>query len=369
VPSKIRLAVIGTGHLGRIHARLAAENDAFQLVAVVDAEPEISRSVARQLGTESYATHESIVGRVDAAVVATPTVSHHRVGLDLLNHGIHLLVEKPLAATLAEADDLARAAARQGCILQVGHIERFNPALTAVAEQIRAPKFIEARRYSGYSFRSTDIGVVLDVMIHDLDLILSLVPSEPVRVEALGVSIMGGHEDAANARIAFADGCVADVSASRVSYNTRREMQIWSPECFVGIDFAGPAATIVRPTEALQTLTTDAMSMDEKLAAKNRVFQDQLKIENVQPEPCNALADELADFADAIHRAAPPRVPGTAGRDAVALCQQILDSIKNHTWDGRIDGRRGPQAPWATPTLPGPASWPADGSPPLRRAG
>ena len=184
-------------------------------------------------------------------MIAAPTVLHHRLAVDLLEAGTHLLVEKPICTTVAEADELVELARRRQLVLQVGHVERFNPALAAAAPHARNPKFIEAVRASGFTFRSMDVGVVLDLMIHDIDLVLSLVRSPLRSVDALGVSILGGHEDVAHARLEFQSGCVANLSASRVSYEPARKMQIWAPRAYANIDFGTRTTTLVRPSEAL----------------------------------------------------------------------------------------------------------------------
>ncbi|MEK6235543.1 MAG: Gfo/Idh/MocA family oxidoreductase, partial [Planctomycetales bacterium] len=199
----LRMGVIGTGHLGKFHARILSQTPGVELVGVADASAEAAEKVAAEHGVEAFSDWESLAARVDAAVLAVPTTLHHQLGAPLLENGIHLLIEKPLAATSKDALALADLAEQRGLVLAVGHVERFNPAWTALQGQLSDPKYVEANRLSGYTFRSTDVGVVLDLMIHDLDLLLSLV-GRPVReVEALGVSLFGKHEDAANARITF----------------------------------------------------------------------------------------------------------------------------------------------------------------------
>ncbi len=202
----LRVAVIGAGHLGRIHARIAAGLDDIELVAVADPVAACRDAAAAESKTESVADYRELIGEIDAAIVATPTNTHHTVGIELLSSGIPLLIEKPLANHTAAADDLVNLARKQGLVLQVGHVERFNPALAWAASEVHDPKYIEATRTSGYSFRSTDIGVVLDVMIHDLDIVLALAGSTVTNVEALGISVLGGHEDMATARLTFASG-------------------------------------------------------------------------------------------------------------------------------------------------------------------
>lgn len=354
--SKIRLAVVGTGHLGRIHARLAAAIDAFHLAGVVDPDEKARDAAATELGVPAFARHEEIIDQIDAAVIAAPTCYHHEVAQQLLSAGIHLLVEKPLAASLAEAEDIVQCAARNRRVLQVGHIERFNPAWLAAAPHVQSPKFIEARRFSGYTGRSTDIGVVLDVMIHDLDLVLAVADSRPTQVDALGACVIGDLEDVATARIQFANGCVANVSASRVSFGRAREMQIWCPEAFVGLNFADSTATVARPSTAIlnHELEPTELAPSERRYLSEHLFEEFLPVEHLKPASCNALADELSDFAAAITSGASPRVPGSAGRDALALAEQILHEIEHHRWDGTATGRIGPLAVFAPATVRAP---------------
>ncbi|MEX0977936.1 MAG: Gfo/Idh/MocA family oxidoreductase, partial [Pirellulales bacterium] len=214
--NNLKLAVVGAGHLGRIHARLLAEMSDVELVGIVDPLPTARDKAAADCGTSALADHRLLMGRVDGAVIATPTRLHHAVALDFLRAGTPLLVEKPLAATVAEADELVETARRHGTVLQVGHIERFNPAFVAAAGRVGRPRYVDAVRAAPFTGRSTDIGVVHDLMIHDIDLVLSLVDAPLVRVEAVGLPILGQNEDVAQARLEFADGCVANLSASRV---------------------------------------------------------------------------------------------------------------------------------------------------------
>ena len=302
---RIRLAVIGAGYLGRIHARLAQQVDAIELVGVVDPLPEARRAAQEVCQAPILADYHDLFGKIDAAVVATPTRFHHRVSLDLLEHGIHLLIEKPLATTVAEADEVLAAARRNGAIVQVGHIERFNPAWNQaeVTPLLRCPKYIDATRTSGYTFRSTDIGVVLDMMIHDLDLVLHFANSPVRNVQALGISVLGDHEDVAQARLEFANGCVANLSASRVSYQPVRQMQVWSEHGCVTVDFSTHTATAVRPvTELLQReFDLDDVSPESRAHLKDHLFEDLLPMERHVATQRNALLEELRDFAGSIH--------------------------------------------------------------------
>ena len=370
---RIRLAVIGAGHLGRIHARLARQIEAIDLVAVVDPSPEARRLAAADAAAPVLSDYRELFSRIDAAVVATPTRFHHAVSLDLLDHGIHLLVEKPLATSVAEADEMLEAAKGRGAILQVGHIERFNPAWNqaAVASLVREPKYIEASRCSGYTFRSTDIGVVLDLMIHDLDLVLHFANSAVRSVQSLGISVMGDHEDVAQARLEFQNGCVANLSASRVSFKPLRVMQVWSERGCVSLDFASRCAVTVHPvSEILQReFDLDDIGPETRDHLKSHLFEDLLQMERHEAAEQNALLEELRHFADCVRYAKTPRVTGQQGRDVIAVAEQILQAIDAHCWDGDSRGRRGAHALPASPILRGP-HWtrPAD-TPQRREAG
>ncbi len=352
----LRLALIGAGHLGRFHARLASQLAEVQLVGVADINQEARERVAAEALTEPIADYRELIGKIDAAVIATPTSLHHAIGMELADHRIHLLVEKPLAISRDEADALVQIAKRRGVVLQVGHVERFNPALTAVSSHLDEPKYIEAVRTSGYPFRSTDIGVVMDLMIHDLDIALSLARSPICGVEALGVSVMGRHEDAAQARVVFASGCVANFTASRISYVARRQMQIWTPNGFASIDFATGQATLVHPSEAVvhRQFEADTLSTQEQSHLKQHLFDEVLAKETIDVAQTNAIADEQQDFVESIRSKRNPRVSGEQGRDALALAEQILRKIEEHQWDGNAGGRVGPRAMSTAAILRGP---------------
>ncbi len=367
----LKLAVIGAGHLGRIHAKLLAEMSDVELVGIADPLPAAREPVAADCHTRAYADHRELLTLVDGAVIATPTRFHHAVALDFLRQGTPLLIEKPLAVNLAEADELVLTAQRHGALVQVGHIERFNPAFVAATAHVGPPQYVEAVRASGFTGRSTDIGVVYDLMIHDIDLLLTMAESPVSRVSALGLAIVGRHEDVAQAHLEFASGCVANLSASRVSHHPtpKRQMQVWSAQGMAVIDFGNRSANLVCPSEAVLRREVDFESLgaDQRAGFKERLFSELLRVEPLEVESRNALGDELRDFVDSIRAARQPRVTGQHGRDAVAVAEAILQSIGAHSWHACGPGSVGPLAVPSLPILRGPHWHPAVQPRPARR--
>jgi predicted dehydrogenase len=352
----IRVAVVGAGHLGRIHTRILSTLPQFSLVGVVDTIESSRDALAREHSTEAIASHEQLFGRIDAAVIAAPTQFHHRIALDMLDRGVHLLVEKPLASRHADAADLVDAARARRLILQVGHVERFNPAWAAMLPHVREPRYIEAVRRGGYSFRSTDIGVVLDLMIHDIDLTLSIVGSPIRSVDALGAAVFGPHEDIAQARLVFENGCVANLSASRTSHTAARTMQLWSQRAMASLDFTARTANIVKPSDALlrRELQLETIPAEERAQLKDRLLAEHLPVEQISCDPVDAITAELVDFAESIQQGRMPRVSGEAACEAVSVAERILASIASHQWDGHADGRIGPNAIPGRSVIPAP---------------
>jgi predicted dehydrogenase len=355
--NRLRLAVVGAGHLGRFHAKLLAAMDDVDLVGIVDPLPSARETVAQECETWAFADYREIANRIDGAIVATPTKFHHQVAMDLLRRGVPLLVEKPMATSVGQCEDMVLVARHKNIPLQVGHIERFNPAFVAALPHLREPKFIEATRAAGFTFRSTDIGVVLDLMIHDLDLVMALAGAPVKSVQAIGLAIVGRHEDVAHARLEFENGCVANLSASRVSPTVKREMQVWAQHAYGMIDFGKPAAaSIVRPSSTLlrREIDVESLSTDEKAWLRDHLTTEHLPLEKLVVEPRNAMLDEQRDFIDAIRTGGVPRVSGEQGRNVVAVADQILESIADHRWNGRADGPIGPLAVPPLPVLRGP---------------
>ncbi|WP_442481591.1 Gfo/Idh/MocA family protein [Aeoliella sp. SH292] len=347
----LRTAIIGTGHLGRIHARLAAEAPHIDLVAIVDVVKEARERVAEETKTRAVADYRELFGEIEAAIVATPTVYHYQVVKDLLEAGIHVLVEKPITTTIDEADELCEIAKQKNLKLQVGHVERFNPGFECVADQLTDIRYLQGTRASGFTFRSTDIGVVMDLMIHDIDIVLSLIKSRVVDVRAFGVAVMGDQEDIAQATIHFANGAIAQLTASRVNYQPARSMQVFTASSFANIDFATRGATTIHPDPRLFTGEFDLASLkpDEVTHYRDHLFETLLVKEQHEPEQTNAIAEEHRDFAEAIRTGREVRVTGKAGRNALAVAEQVLHSIDKHQWDASPLGRRGAML---TPAVP-----------------
>lgn len=329
--SRIAIAVIGGGHLGRIHTRLLQLHPDVELLGVVDPSPAAREQIAAEFGVPTFTHHDHAAHRIKAAILATTTDLHHSVGCDLLARGIHLFVEKPLTTSVALADEMIDLAHRHGLVLQAGHVERFNPAWRAVARQLHRPRFIEATRTSSYTFRSTDIGVVLDLMIHDLDLIVATVRSEVVAIDAVGATIFGPHEDMAYAHLRFANGCVANLKASRTSFQSQRSMQVLTERAYVDLNFASGTARIIRPSKDLMRgrINVHGLPLEQREILKSNLFTDLLPLEDVRVEPGNAIQEEQREFVTCIREGRAPSVTGEHARDCLAIAEQILAQIKH----------------------------------------
>jgi len=348
------MAVIGVGHLGQHHARILAGMPDVELVGVADANPEQARMIAAKLGTTPYDDAAQLVSRVDAVSVVTPTVHHHAVAAEFLRAGIPVLVEKPVCRTVAEADELIALAAKAGVPFQVGHIERFNPAFEELVRRPIRPKFVEAERHGPFTGRSVDIGAVLDLMIHDLDLLLSLVGSPVKRVAAVGAAVFGGHEDMVNARLEFENGCVAHVTASRITKLPKRRLRIWAPEGYAGIDFVTRKLTLVQQSEEVRRngLQVEHLDATAKARLKDEVFGRYLQVLNLDGDrKGDQLTAELKHFVDCVRTGKRPRVTGEDGRNALELAERVLTALRNHAWNGASDGPLGPGQ------LPSPAGY------------
>ena len=299
----IRTAVIGVGHMGRYHAEKFAACEGAELAAVVDSDPGRAVALAQKLGCAAIADYRQVLGQADAAVIATPTAYHHEIALACIGAGMHVLIEKPITRTVAEADALIAAAKRRGVVLQVGHVERQNIAFRALAARMDRPLFIDAERLSGFKQRGTDVDVVLDLMIHDIDLALGLARSEVVAVSASGFRVLTQDIDIANARIEFANGCVANLSASRVSQAPVRKLRVFQPGLYVSADLQGGRLRYVRQSNG-------ALEETEEIH-----------------ETGDALAAQAREFVAAARSLAPVEVSGEDGRQALALALQVGELV------------------------------------------
>ena len=309
---RLRTAVIGVGYLGRFHAEKYAANPAAELVAVADVDPARARAVAAALGVEAVTDYRTLAGRIDCASVAVPTQLHHAVACDLLDAGVDVLVEKPLTTTVDEGKALLELAVRRGRVLQVGHLERFNPAIRALDGIVREPRFIECHRLAPFTERGTDVDVVLDLMIHDLDVILSMMPSPLRSVEAVGVPVLTNSVDIANARLRFANGGIANVTASRVSLKRERKLRIFQPDAYLSVDYGERRVLICRRESGPDGLP--ALSLEEREV----------------PE-ADALGSEIDAFLSAVRERETPPVTGWDGLRALEVAHVILESLETES--------------------------------------
>lgn len=329
----LRVAVIGAGHLGRIHAKLLGSVDGARLVAISDPIESARTNASKLFDVPTFSDYHDLIDQIDAAIIAAPTDAHASIATDLLKAGKHLFVEKPLATTAADADRLSMLATARRLTLQVGHVERFNPAFTALGDIGVDVKYVEAVRASSFPGRCLDVGVVMDLMIHDIDLVCSMTDSAVSSVAASGLAVVSDHEDVAEARIEFECGLIANLKASRVSPTPARAMQVYGSGGFAEIDFSGPAIHMVRPSESLLDRSFELeQATDNPLGYSEQLFTDHLQLESQQLEPRNAILDELHDFAISIQSGTSPTVSGVAGARAVTIAEKILDSIASRAW-------------------------------------
>ncbi len=343
----VRLAIVGGGHLGRIHTRLASQQDDVSLVAVVEPDARAGHRLRDEFACQVVSELGQLADPVDAAIVASPTETHFEIANRLLARGCHLLVEKPLTTTAAQADQLIAAASRHQRVLQVGHVERFNPAFEQARQILPTARYIEARRMSGYTFRSVDVGVVHDLMIHDIDLTCALVPSPLVETRAVGIAVFGPHEDIAQARLEFADGTVASLTASRCSFQPARQISWFGEKGFVAADLASGTLQSVGCSSMIdgsQPRDVSQLPPDAQHQVREALFENVLPRQQHAVEPQNAILQEQRDFLQAIRLGRQPRVSGRDGRRAVAVAQSIVDAIGQHRWQDGNTTRIGHQA-------------------------
>ena len=306
--SGLRMGVVGVGHLGRHHARILARLPDVDLVAVVDTNGARAEAVAAETRSRPETDAAALLPAVDAVTLAVPTEAHERVALPFLRRGVPVLVEKPIAASIAEADTMVGAATESGATLAVGHTERYNPAVTTALPLVTAPRFVEVHRLAAFQARSLDIDVVFDVMIHDLDVVLALVKAAPAAIEAIGVPVLSDRVDIANARIRFENGCIANLTASRISRERVRKIRFFQPDAYISIDCAA------RQVEAWR--------VTRRPGSEPSIEGGPLEVPAGEP-----LERELADFVRAVRTGGRPGVDGRDGRRALALAQGIADAL------------------------------------------
>ncbi len=309
---KLRVGVVGVGYLGNFHAEKYANMEEVDLVGVADTDVLKAESIAAKYQTRAYSDYQGLFDKVDAVSIVVPTPFHFTVAKAFLENDIDVLIEKPMTTTLEEADALMEFSESKGLIIQVGHLERFNPAVVALQDIVNEPMFIESHRLSVYKNRSTDVSVVLDLMIHDIDIILNFVRSDVSEIRAAGVSVISDHVDIANARLEFISGCIANVTASRISTKNERKIRLFQKDAYVSVDFTRQGITVVK-----QDSTSDSGLIPG------------MEIKQLSFEKGDALEEELKSFIKAVQKREEPEVTGQMGRDALRIALSIMEQIKS----------------------------------------
>ncbi len=307
---KLRVGVIGVGYLGTFHAQKYAAMDHVELVGIVDSDKPRAERVAGELGTRAYKNYRDLLGKVDAVSVVVPTQNHYDVSMAFLENDVDVLIEKPITTTLQEADRLIECAESRGLIIQVGHLERFNPAVMALDGIVTAPRFIESHRLSIFKPRGIDVSVVLDLMIHDIDIILNFVKSDIKHIHAAGIPVITDEVDIANARLEFENGCVANVTASRVSTKNERKIRMFQQDAYISMDFANHDITVINKSGEAGSDLIPGMDVKQLCFTKG-----------------DALDDEIKAFVSSVSRRVTPEVTGRVGRNALSIALNIMDQI------------------------------------------
>ena len=308
----IPVAVIGSGYLGRFHAQKYANLPESELVGVVDINPARAEELARETNTSPLSDYRDLYGQIKAASVVVPTPLHYSIAKDLLERDIHVLLEKPMTTTLEEAQELNLIARKKNLVLQIGHLERFNPAYLAIEQTVKSPLFIESHRLNSFQERGTEVDVILDIMIHDIDIILNLVDSEVTRIHAVGIPVISSMIDIANARLEFENGCVVNVTASRISDKSMRKIRIFQQDAYISIDFAAQGVSVYKKIEE-----------EGKIPY---IVSEQLKIESG-----DSLEEEIKSFLTSVKEKRQPLVPGEAGIRALQVALEITNQLRSTT--------------------------------------
>ncbi len=329
----IPVAVIGTGHMGRHHVRVYHELPEARLVGVVDLDEARAREIAEPFGAPVHTSLDAVIDQVRAVSVAVPTVAHVEVAMPFLERGLAVLIEKPLATDSAAARELLEAADRHNALIQVGHTERFNPVVRAMHRMDVEPRFIETHRISPFTFRSADISVVMDMMIHDIDIVLSLARSRPAQIEAVGVSVLSEQEDVANAWVTFDSGCVVNLTTSRLALKTERKIRVFSDQAYLSLDYQKKNGIAVKKDANLDLLKFARERNAEDLSQlAGTDFSSMVKVEPLQIDDVEPLRAELQSFLSSVRTGEPPEVSAADGLAALELAEGIVAACRKHGW-------------------------------------
>ncbi len=318
----LKVGVLGAGHLGKIHLRLLNQSEKYELVGFFDPFEENANKVAAEFGYKKFDSIESLIAAVDVVDIVTPTIQHFECAKMVIEAGKHIFIEKPIATTVTEAEEIVALANKYNVKGQVGHVERFNPAFTAVKDMIDKPMFIETHRLAEFNPRGTDVPVVLDLMIHDIDAILSVVKSKVKKVNASSVAVISDSPDITNARLEFENGCVANITASRISMKNMRKSRFFQKDAYISVDYLDKICEVVRMQDAPEIPGDFDMILQNAEGVKKQIYFD-----NPNVNPNNAILDELESFADAIKNNTTPIVSLEDGTEALRVAYQIIDSI------------------------------------------
>jgi predicted dehydrogenase len=313
--NKIKVGVVGVGYLGQHHARIYSEMDRAELVGVADIDFDRATEVAKKTKTKAYKNFEELIGKVQAVSISAPTVDHHRIAKIFIEAGVDVMVEKPVTVTVEEADELVRLADEKGCIFQVGHLERFNSAVRKMVEMTTTPRFIECNRLSPFPDRSTDVDVVLDLMIHDIDIILSLVRSQVTFIHAVGIPVISKNVDIASARMEFASGCVANITSSRISIKKERKIRLFQPDTYISLDYQNQ-----------EMYAYHRIPNKNDPEGKPEIVGGKVKVKKEEP-----LKAELEAFLESVATRTRPLVTGVEGREALKVVMRVQQEIKSRS--------------------------------------
>ena len=330
---RLRVAVVGAGHMGRHHVRIYGELDGCDLVAVVDKDLERAGVLAEKHGGRPVASIDEVIDELDAVTVAVPTVYHADVAIPLLERGIAVLVEKPMAQDAASANRLLAASRKHNTLLQVGHSERFNPVVQAMLRMGVTPRFIETQRVSPFTFRSADVGVVFDMMIHDIDIILHLVKQGEYSIDAVGVAVLGDCEDVANARVRFSDGSVVNLTASRLALKTERRIRIFCPTAYITMDYQKKSGLAVKVADNLDLIRMAKERNFEDLSQMASLdFGSMVKVEPLVVDDVEPLTAEISAFLDGVRTGGDGGVTAEEGYNAVVMAEKITNAVREQGW-------------------------------------